>query len=212
VTRGGLKSQPFFAGVEQLAPPEAIAAWLKQAAAGDEFVYCEARSPLRGEGWVRISELARDGLVRTHDRKRAGGGKVYYAVRTRKGLPQKADPMAAALGDPATEIIFRALKRAANLDLPCPSDGELAKAAGLDMRQKASWRIRRLADAGLIGSTQVYDGGVPARVVTILATRHAGAAAGRFTALPRKWAELRRAAERDAAAQVQPTAGAGGAR
>jgi hypothetical protein len=188
-----------FTGVEMLAPIEAIAAWMRAAKAGDEFTYCEARGPLRGEGWFRMGELARDGLVRTHERKRAGGGKCFYAVRTRKGLPAKLEPMAATLADPATDIIFRALKRAANLSQPCPTDTDLARAAGLNTRDQAQWRVRKLADVGLIGSTLAYDGGVPARVVTIATTRHAGTAAGKFTALPKRWAALQAAAARDAA-------------
>jgi hypothetical protein len=65
------------------------------------------------------------------------------------------------------------------------------------MRQQAGNRVRKLIELKLIRSELLYDSGVPARVVTILPGRHAGAAAGKRTALPRKWRALQEAAERD---------------
>jgi hypothetical protein len=181
---GGGTNRSHFAGVEMLAPPEAIDAWLRSASAGDEYVYCEARDPLRGEGWIRMRDLAGDGLVRTHERRRQGGGKQFYAVRTGKGLPRRRDPQEEALGDRATDLIFRALKRAANFTAACPSDTDLAETAGLSSRNASAWRMRKLIDVGLIGSTVEYRGGVPFRVVTVLAGRFAGTAAGKSTAMP----------------------------
>lgn len=197
---GKATAKRHFQGVETLAPPEAITAWLRHAQPGAEFTYCEAREPLRGEGWLRMGELARDGYVRTHERQRAGGGKTYYAVRTRKGLSIKADPIAAALAEPATDIIYGAVKRAANLGLPCQTDTELARLAGLPLRQSAQQRVRKLIDLGLIFSTLAYESGVATRVVTISPGKYAGAAAGKSTALPKKWAALQAAAARDTAA------------
>jgi hypothetical protein len=166
---------------------------MRGASAGEEFVYCEAPSPIRGETWSRAGELATKGLILTLTRKRAGGGFVYFARRTSRPLGVKHDPVAAALADPATDAIFRALKRAANFGRPCPTDTELMRLAGLNMRQAAAWRVRRLIDLKLIQSTLAYEGGVPTRVVTIVAT-------GKFTALPKKWAALQQAAELDARA------------
>lgn len=208
---GKASAQRHFQGVETLAPPEAIAAWLRSAQPGAEFTYCEAREPLRGEGWLRMGELARDGYVRTHERQRAGGGKAYYAVRTRKGLSAKADPIAAALADPPTDLIFRALKRAANFGQPCPTDTDLARTCGLNTRDQAQWRFRKLIDLGLIQSTLAYEGGVPSRVVTILPGKWAGAAADKSTALPKKWAALQKAAERElrAASLTDPSSSTG---
>lgn len=193
---GGAKFR-FFTGVETLAPPEAIDAWLRDAASGDEYVYCEAREPLRGEGWVRMGNLAQQGFVRTHERRRAGGGKQFFAVRTTLGLPKRRDPQEETLADRATDLIYRALKRAANFDQACPSDVELARTAGLGTRAQAQWRVRRLIDAKLIGSMLAYEGGVPFRVVTVLKSRFAGTAAEKQTALPGKWRAMRKAAERE---------------
>jgi hypothetical protein len=200
------KAKAFFQGVQGCASLHVLDAWWRTAGPGDEFIYCEAIEPIRNdETWRRAGELAREGFLRTHERLRAGGGKQYYAVRTSKRFERQADPIEAALADPATDLIFRALKRAANLGLACPSDTDLARAAGLDQRQKAQWRVRRLIDLELISSEVVYDSGVPSRVVTIVAGKHAGPAGNKFTALPKKWAELQRSAARDV--QAAPAAG-----
>lgn len=180
----------FFAGMQTVAPVDALDAWMRRAAPGEEFAYCEAAEPIRGETWSRAGELAQLGYVRTHHRRREGGGYVYFAVRTAKRVAGAIDPVQAALADPATDTILRELKRAANLGLPCPSDAELMRKAGLTMRQQAGNRVRKLIDLKLIESTLAYEGGVPTRVVKIIAT-------GKETALPRNWAALRAAAERD---------------
>jgi hypothetical protein len=195
---GGSKSAGFFEGPQKVATPDALNAWMRRAAAGEEFVYCEAPSPIRDETWLRAGELSRDGYVLTLSRRRAGGGYVYFARRTGKAIARAIDPVEAALAEAATDIIFRALKRAANFELPCPSDAELARRAGLTIRQQAQQRVRKLIDLGLVESTLAYEGGVPSRVVRICAGAHAGSAAGKSTALPKKWAALQRAAERDA--------------
>lgn len=195
---GGTKSKPFFAGAILLQPAEALDAFVRAAQPGNEIVYCEAPEPQRtADGWLRAGELARDGLIRTHQRRRQGGGWQWYAVRTAKGMPKQVSPQEKVLGDEKTQIIFTELKRAANLGLPCPSDAALAAKAGLSMRQQAQWRVRELIRVELLSSTLVYEGGVPSRVVTIAETRWAGAAAGKFTALPKKWAALQEAATRD---------------
>jgi len=194
---GTAKAQPFFTGAIVVQPASALERFVRSAPAGAEFVYCEATEPQYGETWTRAAELARDGLVRAHHRRRAGGGWEYYAVRTAKRLPREQSPAEKLLGDRAAAAIFAELKRAASLGLPCPSDADLKRKAGLNSRDQAAWRVRRLIDAGLITSTLAYEGGVPTRVVTIAETRHAGSAGGKFTALPKKWAELQRAAQRD---------------
>ena len=188
------RARAMFTGMQGCAPLAALNAWWPRAARGDEFVYCEALEPIRNdETWHRAGALARAGFLRTHARRRAGGGKQYFAVRTAKLLTPRQDPVEAALADPASDIIYRALKRAANFAQPCPSDEALRKLAGLNTRDQAQHRFRKLIDVGLIESTLAYEGGVPRRVVTILATRHAGAAGGKSTALPRKYAAMRQA-------------------
>lgn len=204
---GGKREPKFFVGAMVLQPASALDAFLRSAAPGNEFVYCEAPSPMYGETWTRAGELAQQGYIRTHHRRRQGGGWQWYAVRTSRPLPKQKAPEQKALDDPVTRAIFDQLKREANLGVPCSTDGELAKLAGLDMRQKASWRVRRLIDVGLIKSIQLYENNVPTRVIEILETRWAGSAGGKFTAFPAKYAALQRAAEADV-----PKMTAGGAR
>lgn len=186
-----------FSGSQRVAPVGALDAFARTAKPGDEFVYCEAPDLVRCETSTRARELVQAGVIRTHQRRRAGGGWEYFAVRTRYKPPAPVTPAAAALADPATDSIFRQMKRAANLNLPCPSDAQLARSAGLESRKQSAWRVRRLVDAGLIESTLAYEGGVPTRVVTICCGPHAGTAGGKFTALPKKWAALQAAAARE---------------
>ena len=187
-----------FAGQQKLATVDDLDAFVRRAAAGQRFTYCEAPDLIRSETSVRVTALAGEGLVRPHRERRAGGGWDFYVVRTGKGLPVRADPLLAALADPATDLVYRALKRAANFAAACPSDEALKRLAGLATRNQAAWRVRKLIDLGLVESTVAYEGGVPFRVVTICASAHAGAAAGKSTALPAKWRALQAAAQRDA--------------
>lgn len=196
MTRGGLQ-QPRFAGHQTVATVDALEAFVRAATPNARFTYCEAPSLIRCETSERARALSVEGLVTTHNERRAGGGWTYFVVRTHYKRAPGLDPIEAALADAATESIFRALKRAANFAQRCPSDEDLRRTAGLTSRHQAAWRVRKLIDLKLIGSTLAYDGGVPSRVVTIAEGPHAGSAAGKSTALPTKWAELRRAAERE---------------
>lgn len=187
---GGSSVKSFFTGPQTLATADDLAAFVRRAAAGESFIYCAAPELIRSETSVRVNELATAGLVSPHRRRRAGGGWEFFVVRTGKGLVTRLDPVAAALADPATDLIFRALKRAANMGFPCPSDADLARTCGLNTRDQAQHRVRKLIDLGLVQSTLAYEGGVPFRVVTI-------AESGKSTALPKKWAALQAAAERE---------------
>lgn len=213
---GGATKQ-HFAGHQQVATVDALEAFVAAAAPEARFIYCEAPAPMRGDAtWQRAGELAQAGLVSTHQERRQGGGWTFFVRRTRYKPALGADPVRTALADAATAAIFRELKRAANLGLPCPPDTKLAAHAGLNTRDQAQWRFRKLIDVGLIESTLAYEGGIPNRVVTVRPGPHAGVAAGKQTALPKKWAALQAAAARDARSMPGPDAAAerdaGGAR
>jgi hypothetical protein len=181
----------FYSGRDVLSRRARSTPSLRMAAAGAELhLLRSARAIRAARTWRAPASSPPTGLVRTHHRRRAGGGWQYYVVRTGKGLITRLDPVAAALADPATDLIFRALKRAANMGFPCPSDADLARTCGLNTRDQAQHRVRKLIDLGLVQSTLAYDGGVPFRVVTIAET-------AKCTALPRKWAALQAAAERE---------------
>ena len=188
---GGAKTKSFFVGPQKLATVDDLDAFVRRAEPEESFVWCEAPEQLPGLTKARVTELIGEGLVRNHALKRAGGGYEFTVFRTAKRLSAKADPVAIALADPATDTIFRALKRAANLGLACPSDTELARLAGFALRQSAQQRVRKLIELKLIESTVAHEGGVPTRVVTIVET-------GRATALPPRWAARAKAAQREA--------------
>jgi hypothetical protein len=157
---GGSTAKPFFVGEIVRQPPEALDAFVAVAQAGNEFVYCEAPSPIRDETWLRAGALARLGLVRTHDRRRPGGGRQWYLVRTRKPLPKDVSPQEKVLNDAATAAIFVQLKREANFSLPCSTDAALARLTGLNTRNQAQHRVQELIRAELIESQIAYEGGV----------------------------------------------------
>jgi hypothetical protein len=179
-----------FIGPQKLVLADALDAFVRQAEPRARLVYCEAPEPMYGETWSRVTDWARLGFVTPLTEKRAGGGRCYIVERTRKRFTREQSPQDKALADPATDTIFRELKRAANFQQPCPSDAELARRAGLSSRHAAQFRFRQLISAGLIESTLAYEGGVPSRVVTIAVGPMAGSAGGKFTALPKKWANL----------------------
>lgn len=201
------EAKQYFVGAQKLATVEDLEAFARRAAAGESFTYCEAPDLIHSPTSRRAGELAQQGLLRTHHKRRAAGGWEFYAVRTGKAQQVALTPADEALADPATDIIFRELKRAANLGLKCPTDADLARKAGFDTRDRATWRVRRLLRVNLIESTVAYENGVPMRVVTIVAGPLAGAAGGKRTALPPKWRALEEAIRRG----QQPTSPANGA-
>jgi hypothetical protein len=62
--RGETKQTAFFSGQQKLATVEAVDAFVRTADRGAEFVYCEAREPMRGETWARVGELVQAELAR----------------------------------------------------------------------------------------------------------------------------------------------------
>lgn len=185
-------NQNLFVGQVMLVSVDDLDAFVRRATAEESFTYCEAPDLIRSPTSARVTELSTDGLVRPHRKRRAGGGWCFYVVRTAKRGTSAQSPVEAALSDAATDIIFRELKRAANFDLPCPSDADLARKAGLTSRDQAQWRVRKLVHVQLVSSELAYEGGVPTRVVTIVAT-------GKRTRLPAKWQALQQAAAADQA-------------
>lgn len=193
MARGGElgRKLPGFIGSQRVASPAELTSFVARASAGERFVYCEAPCLIRGETSVLASAMQQQGLVMLVQPRRPGGGFDFIAVRT--GLRAgRRSPAAEALGERATEAVFRALKRAANLARRCPTQSELAKSLeveGIEITtDQVKARIRKLVDAKLIESRVVFENGVQMRVVRIVAT-------GKQTALPPKWAgEMRQVA------------------
>jgi hypothetical protein len=188
--------QAFFTGMERVVPMRELDAFVATAGPGDRFVYAEVPFLRGGETADHARSLAQEGYVTTHQERRQGGGRNYFVMRTRKPAATSRRGRPPNNLSEELDTIFRAIKRAANLNQPCPTDSELAKLAGLASRDQAQWRVRELIRKGLIESVLAYENCVPMRVVTITAT-------GRTTALPTKWAALQTAAARDAAGGVR---------
>ena len=152
------------AAVALAADPQAMRDWLRGASSGERFTYCVGDRVQAGAAANLARSLQAEGLVRLHSPRNAAGLFDYLMVRTGKPLPDPSQPEPL---DDASEAILRAMKRAVNLWMPCPSDAELAKLAGLETRDQAQWRVTKLRRAGLIETLQVTEDGSTTRVVSI---------------------------------------------
>jgi hypothetical protein len=177
-----------FVGAQVVATVHQLDDFVRRAEPDQRFVYCEAPDLIRGETSDRVAELRRQGLVIPAQERRAGGGFRFLVVRTRYKPRPKADPVREALGDSATARILRRLERAAEAGERCPSDAELAEDCGLNTRNEAQWRVRKLAALGVIESVVATERNVRTRVVTIVHS-------GKRTAPPPLWAAREKAGE-----------------
>lgn len=157
------------------AAPAALQAWFETARAEEGIVYASGhaldrqhRTAVKVAGWRDI------GAVRTHQKRRADGGWDWIAVKRGAGsAPERADgPIRPGqpAPDPDSEQgrVLAMLKQAAKFGLPCPSNGEIARALGLKDRQAARYHVGALARARII----IIENRGPrcARIVTIAAT------------------------------------------
>jgi hypothetical protein len=151
----------------RVAAVEEIDAWLKKARKGDRFVYCTGPDLVRGPAAERAKALYMAGLVDLIQPRAAGCIGRDFIVE-RRGTPLPAKDSAAAPDDDAMGVILDALTRAAQRGAPCPSDTELARAAGLATRNQAQWRVAKLRADGLIRSWTTGDQEI-GRVVFVVA-------------------------------------------
>lgn len=160
MSRGAnVSTSPFAMGAD----PPTMQAWLNNAVEGERYIYCIGERPIG-----KAAELARtfqeQGVVRLHHVRNGVRLFDYLMVRTAQALPDLNAPEPL---DEAAEAILRAMRRAVNFRLPCPSDAELARIAGLATRDQAQWRVRKLVRAGRCQTQQVTEDGVTTRIVTI---------------------------------------------
>lgn len=143
----------------------------RAAEGGALITYAGGPNLLHGETSRYVHRLYEDGLADL--RQPRGENGFEFQLRKR---PAVAEAMAGEPGfqeaDPALDAIERALRRAANMELRCPSDTALAKEAGLTTRNAAAWRVNKLKKKGVI-RTHVEEGpdGAPWRIVTIVETK-----------------------------------------
>jgi hypothetical protein len=153
--------------------PSELIEWARGAAPGDELVYAEGVISVRGSvAGVRAGALQAAGLVHLFQTGRPGC-RNYHARRTSKPFAEarRLAPLARAAerrAEQETAGVLGVLKRAAQRGETCPSNGTIARIAGLSDKGVASYRIRCLQSAGLIHVDMLPA--APFRVVTILAT------------------------------------------
>ena len=159
-----------------------LAAWLASAAPGQRITYAtgpglDPGHPVKAlvADWVATGEVlalqqrhpvSRELMYVAQRRKATGGALAGDRANVR---PAASMPPVFDEGSPE-DVILRALARAANMGLPCPSNAALAEEAGLHNPDAASWRVRKLRDAGLIRIDCSGTARNSTRVVTIAAT------------------------------------------
>lgn len=129
-----------------------LEAWLTTAAPGDELVYAYGTAPARSAAaWVRARELADEGEVRLHQRRRGEGTTIeWFAVRRQPQIDDRSSEPPQQVEDETPEdAVLRILRRYAKLGLDCPTNGAIARELDCTSEQ-AAYRVRRLKDAGVI--------------------------------------------------------------
>lgn len=141
-----------------VASPARIAAWLADAAKGDEFVYAtRCALPVACAGRRAAREASDAELVVLFQRRVPGREERNYVMR------RTATPLPTRGGGPATRTdrahveneaevqdrILALLTRAARFQRPCPTNSALARRAGVDLEQ-AKDAMTILKKSGLI--------------------------------------------------------------
>lgn len=145
--------------------------WLTTAEPGDRITYAWGLAAPRSlPAFVRAGELAREGEVRLHNPRRTEGkGFDWIAVKRVPSVGEGAAPapVADAVEETEEQAVLRILRRAAKMQLVCPTNGEIGRQLGITSEQ-AAYRFRKLKAAGL---TRVEDRGPgQRRVVAIVGT------------------------------------------
>lgn len=162
--------------LQMMMKPDQFDRWVKNAAPGDDVVYATGARPAEGIGAV-VRSLHEQGLVAMTS-KRGDDGFRFIAqrlpdprpsqVRARKPVNRGRFTLAANDGKMTTRAVLRILTQAASKGLPCPTNAELAKRVGLNGAVAASYRVRRLVQAGAIVVEEPSP--LERRVVTIVAS------------------------------------------
>jgi hypothetical protein len=158
--------------------------WFKSAAIGEVLLYAGGPRLIQGETSHYFRDLALAGLA--HPIQLRLTDRIGYEYEVRKLGDERPPAAPPAEMDAALEAIFAAIERAAEDGARCPSDAELARAAGLATRAAAQGRVVQLRKARRILSEPVtgpFDDAQDrqiGRVVTIVAT-------GKRTRAPKGW-------------------------
>lgn len=149
-------------------PLAEVAGWFAAAAPGDTLRYACGPFLVQGQTSAFVRDKGLDGLA--HPTQTRRDDCVGFDFKVRKLADAVAPAKPPAEPDAALEAIFAIVERAAERERPCPSDTELARAAGLATRAQAAWRMTQLREAGRIASEKVTGRAGAERIVTIVAT------------------------------------------
>lgn len=160
-----------------------VEAWARGAADGERLIYMRGLAPARGTAtFLLIQDYAAGGLVAHLPQAvvtdaATGARETLWSVARKRGGGEAAPARSTTLAGCAVpdaereermDAILRALRRAANMGMVAPTNGELAKSLGLKDADAARYLVNRLVAAGAI---KVADQGPRARrIVTIVAT------------------------------------------
>jgi hypothetical protein len=157
--------------VPQLAmaiPAQELQRWLAKAKPGQTIMYAEGAALPRGAAACTLArEHAEIGTVELKA-ERGPRGWRFLATKRAMATGGAARAKAAPRVDDDAEAVLRVLRRCAQLDLECPSNGALAEAAKLNDGDAARYQLRKLAAAGTIRVE--HFGPMRPRRVTIVAT------------------------------------------
>lgn len=149
-------------------PVSDLEAFARDAAPGDQILYASGRMPPYGTAtWLLAGELGRAGSLHLKQR-RTGDGNEYIAEKRPGGVAAAQPVPEAPRYDGVDEDLLALLKRCANLGQVCPTNAEIRAAFDLKDTAAASYRMRKLVQAGEI---RVLDHGpTERREVTIIET------------------------------------------
>lgn len=167
---GPLEGQSHLGGDGMAMLADAVTAWVKAAAPGQQIVYATGHLPAWSKGPGRMRDLACEGYVHlVCDRK--PDPKQYVAQRTSMAWREEAAPqrrIARAVASYEAEVarLYDVLRELAAEGAPCPSNAELAREIGLETAQQGAYALSCLVKADKVINRPVE--GPPYRVITIV--------------------------------------------
>jgi hypothetical protein len=146
--------------------------WIAGARVGQRLLYARGEQIPRHEpAWAHARELADDKVITLTSGRDPENKRVfcYYAVRVAAPVAQPIPaPVIEVNEDDPTALVLRAIRRAANLGVDCPTNASLATSCGLKDAAAASYRIRCLVQSGQLRIDDQGPG--KPRIATIVGT------------------------------------------
>lgn len=144
-------------GAALYVPQTVLEEWFAHARAGQRTIYVRGVADGSHDVVKLVRDWSRTGEATcSQGRDRDTGELLYYVTRCRPAQRDgaRASGARAAIDETWRETadgrIYLALRRAANMGLPCPTNAELAKLGGLRDADAARYVIRKLQAAAMI--------------------------------------------------------------